>query len=47
MKKNIEIRVAQKSDIQFSQLISSWYKASAQERGTGIAIRSPEYLEIA
>jgi argininosuccinate synthase len=45
MKKNVEIRVAQKSDVQFSQLISSWYKASAQERGTGIAIRSPEYLE--
>lgn len=45
MKNNIVIRVATEADIEHTHAISNWYILSAKERGTGIATRSPEYLE--
>lgn len=45
MKNNIVIRVATEADIAHTHAISNWYILSAKERGTGIATRSPEYLE--
>lgn len=45
MKKNIVIKVATEADLQHCVTISNWYVISSKERGTGIATRSPEYLE--
>jgi argininosuccinate synthase len=45
MKKNIVIKVATEADIVHSKTISDWYVISSKERGTGIATRTPEYLE--
>lgn len=42
---SIDIRMAVASDIQHTGTISRWYEVSSKDRGTGIAIRSPEYLE--
>ncbi len=42
---SIEIRIATQEDIQYAQTISDWYVISSKERGTGIATRSPEYIE--
>jgi len=43
---SIHIRVATKADLKFAQTISEWYDKSSKERGTGIAVRSSEYLSI-
>ena len=40
----VKIRIAQTEDASFADLLSSWYEISSQERGTGIATRSAEYL---
>ena len=45
MKKNIIVRIANESDIVFSQRISEEMSLSAAARGTGIAKRKPEYLQ--
>ncbi len=45
MKKNIVIRIADERDLKFMQEVSEWYIRSSEERKTGIATRSPEYLE--
>ena len=45
MKKNTEIRVAVESDFIYANTISNWYIRSSQERGTGIATRSREYIK--
>ena len=45
MNNNVTIRVANAQDIIHSKTISDWYEVSSKERGTGIATRSPEYLE--
>lgn len=45
MNKNFEIRVADERDHVHSAAVSSWYIRSSQERGTGIATRSPEYIK--
>lgn len=45
MKNSVEIRIATENDIVHCIAISEWYLLSSQERGTGIANRSPEYLE--
>ena len=44
MLRNITIRIADSRDFVHAPAISSWYLRSSQERGTGIAARSPEYL---
>jgi len=44
MRKNTEIRVADERDYDHSITISAWYIRSSQERGTGIATRTPEYI---
>ena len=41
----INIRIAEDKDILYTPKISQWYERSSKERGTGIAIRTPEYLE--
>ncbi|MFT4567375.1 MAG: hypothetical protein ACI9FN_002341 [Saprospiraceae bacterium] len=46
MNKNIEIRVADERDYEYADTISAWYIRSSQERGTGIATRTSEYIEI-
>lgn len=45
MNEKFNIRVANSSDITHTITISQWYQVSSKERGTGIATRSPEYLE--
>ncbi len=45
MSYNIQIRIADESDFQHALTISNWYERSSKERGTGIAIRTPEYLK--
>jgi len=40
----IRIRIADSRDTQYATSISEWYIKSSQERGTGIATRTPEYL---
>lgn len=45
MSHNIKIRIAEKGDIRYAPDISAWYVTSSQERGTGIALRTTEYLE--
>lgn len=42
---SIQIRVAAAEDVHHAQTISDWYVVSSKERGTGIATRTPEYLE--
>lgn len=44
MQPDIRIRVADIKDIHFATLISSWYVRSSEERGTGIARRTPQYI---
>lgn len=44
MSYNITIRIADKRDLLHAETISEWYIKSSKERGTGIAMRSPEYL---
>jgi hypothetical protein len=44
-KSNIIIRVAMATDSQYATTITEEMQASAKERGTGIAKRSPEYIE--
>ena len=44
MSSKIVIRIAESTDIHFASIISSWYVISSRERGTGIAVRTPEYL---
>ena len=41
---NVTIRIAQSEDVVFTSAISQWYVKSSKERGTGIALRTPEYL---
>lgn len=43
--KHIVIRIASLEDLIHTETISQWYIKSSQERGTGIATRSPEYLK--
>lgn len=38
------IRIASEDDIKYSNEISDLYKRSAEERGTGIALRQPAYI---
>ena len=45
MSQNFQIRIANQEDVQYAATISSWYVTSSKERGTGIAIRTPQYLE--
>lgn len=45
MNQNIIIRVADQKDLTHAAAISQWYLISSKERGTGIATRTPEYLE--
>lgn len=45
MSHNIIIRVATVQDLHHANTISAWYITSSKERGTGIATRSPEYLQ--
>lgn len=45
MSQNILIRIAQEYDCVHADMISAWYIRSSQERGTGIATRTPEYLK--
>lgn len=40
----IKIRVANEQDVHFATVISAEMAASAAARGTGISVRSPEYL---
>jgi len=40
----LSISVAQDGDVEHAELISGWYLESSKERGTGIAVRTPEYL---
>lgn len=40
----VEIRIADESDSQYSDVLCAWYVESARQRGTGIAKRNPEYL---
>lgn len=42
---SIEIRIATPSDVDHAVTISDWYNLSSKERGTGIATRTPAYLE--
>jgi len=42
---NIDIRIATSADTKYAETISGWYILSSKERGTGIATRTPEYLE--
>ena len=42
---NIIIRVAESNDIQYAVTITSEMEISAKARGTGIAKRSPDYIE--
>lgn len=42
---NIVIRIANSEDVRYAPVISEWYVISSKERGTGIATRTPEYLE--
>ena len=42
---NIIVRVATSNDKHYSVIITEEMEASAKARGTGIAKRSPEYLE--
>jgi len=42
---NIDIRIATEVDLHHASTISDWYLISSQERGTGIATRTPAYLE--
>ncbi len=42
---SIEIRIATPSDVDHAVTISDWYIMSSKERGTGIATRTPAYLE--
>ena len=41
---DFSLRVALPEDVQYATQISKLYAQSAQKRGTGIAVRSPEYL---
>ena len=43
---SIIIKVAEKADLKHAVVISKWYEKSSKERGTGIAVRSPEYLSV-
>lgn len=45
MNHQVEIRVADTSDLPYTHKISEWYLRSSKERGTGIATRTPEYLQ--
>ena len=45
MSQNILIRIAKENDCIHADTISAWYIRSSQERGTGIATRTPEYLK--
>ncbi len=45
MSHNINIRKADQGDYIHAETISQWYLRSSQERGTGIAMRSAEYLK--
>ncbi len=45
MSQEILIRLAQEDDCTHAETISAWYIRSSQERGTGIATRTPEYLK--
>ena len=45
MKKNTEIRVSDTRDLEHADTISAWYIRSSQERGTGIATRTPKYIK--
>ena len=38
------IGLAKSEDILFAATLSSWYKKSSEERGTGIAVRTEEYI---
>lgn len=38
------LRIARDEDTRFADKISSMYAESAKERGTGIAVRKPEYI---
>lgn len=42
---HIDIRIATKQDSKYAETISQWYIKSSQERGTGIATRTPQYLQ--
>jgi len=42
---NTHIRIAGPEDVQYAKTISDWYILSSKERGTGIATRTPAYLE--
>jgi GNAT superfamily N-acetyltransferase len=41
---SFHIRVAISQDKQSAKSIASWYIESAKDRGTGIALRTPEYI---
>jgi hypothetical protein len=43
---SIVIRIANSEDLIFASTISKWYQKSSENRGTGIAVRSPEYLLV-
>lgn len=45
MNTSVEIRIATEEDLHHCPVISEWYVLSSKERGTGIASRTPEYLE--
>ena len=45
MSQSILIRIAQEEDCIHANTISEWYIRSSQERGTGIATRTPAYLK--
>ncbi len=45
MDPTLVIRAAEYADCQYSSDISNWYALSSKERGTGIAVRTPEYLD--
>ena len=42
--RSVLIRIADEADLMFRFQISDWYRLSSQERGIGIAVRSPQYL---
>ena len=44
MQNALNIRLAQQGDHQYADQISAMYEESSKQRGTGIAIRTPEYI---
>ena len=45
MEQNIIVRIANSGDAHFAETITAEMEASAKARGTGIAKRSPEYID--